>query len=344
MNAVEPKMTKSEARRVLACYGISEVIEMQDPGGGTRNSNLMVLTPRGNFFLRRRYSGYCDRRSIAYEHALMEHLHRKGIVGPYPLKSKDGTTWVELDSHVYELHPFVEGKPFDRHNLEQLRNAGKGLGHFHWAVQDFVPPVERPRFRIDPPEPARKTIEQLITANPQPEVQKVLGYVKQQLERVQKNLPDETYRRLPHCVIHGDFHPGNVKFRGPEIAGIFDLDWASDQPRLQDVAYGLLYFAAERATDIDGADIFSLTQTCRIDLQRSQIFLSGYRQYQKLADEEISLLPDFMRIAWICCRCDGLAKVKTEDRIRFFTGGICQPLEWLDQFGERLITEIEASF
>lgn len=49
---------------------------------------------------------------------------------------------------------------------------------------------------------------------------------------------------MSHLVIHGDYHPGNVKFQDGKVSGIFDFDWSNADLRCFDVAIALLYFCS----------------------------------------------------------------------------------------------------
>ena len=44
---------------------------------------------------------------------------------------------------------------------------------------------------------------------------------------------------LPECLIHNDFHRGNLIARGSEIVGVVDWDWATIDWRILDVAAGM---------------------------------------------------------------------------------------------------------
>jgi len=331
------------AKRILAEFGIQADFRILEKlGGGTKNQNFRLETAEARYFLRVRHQAFSNPDAIQFDHELMQHLHRKGIGAPNPVPLPSGQTWLDWQDQIIELFPFIDaGEPFQQMSLAQLAHAGKALGKFHQAVLDFQPSVAKPAFRIDPPELAEARIRALISNRNHPADQRLAAYVLGQLELAKKRLPDDVFFKLPCLTIHGDFHPGNIKFRGNAVAGFFDLDWASWQPRLFDIAYGLLYFAAIRATEIDGSDIYSLTQTCLPSISRSLIFLGGYWESVVLEPREIEFIPDFMRIGWICCRTDGSQKVPESERWTFFRNEIEQPLIWLDHNELNLIEAIK---
>lgn len=336
-------LSPDSVKSILGEFGIQAgFVALHKLGGGTKNQNYRLETNDGSYFLRVRHEAFSNRDAIQFDHELMQHLQRKGIGAPNPVRPPTGPTWLDWQNQIIELFPFIEaGAAFQQMSLDQLAHAGRALGAFHQAVRDFQPSVAKPAFRIDPPELAEARIRALISNRNHPEDQRLAAYVLGQLALAKKHLPDEAFFNLPCLIIHGDFHPGNVKFLGNQVAGFFDLDWASWQPRLFDIAYGLLFFAAIRATEIDGSDIYSLTQTCLPSISRSLIFLDGYLESVTLESREVEFIPDFMRISWICCRTDGSQKVPESERWTFFRNEIEQPLLWLDHNELNMIEAIK---
>lgn len=345
MNTNSEKLTKTDVSLILENFVLPpqlSVREMTAIGGGTKNQNFQIQTNQGNYFLRIRHQAFSDVRAIQFDHELMQHLNRKKISVPNPVATTIGSTWLRWQDEIIELFPFIEaGETFRQMNQAQLYQAGKALGKFHQSTADFTPTVSKPPFRIDPPDKAEARVLQLMQNRNQATEQQLAAYVLGQLESVKKRLPDGIFWNLPCQIIHGDFHPGNVKFKGARVAGFFDLDWASRQPRLFDLAYGLLYFAALRSGEIDGGDIYSLTQTCLPSISRSLTFIDGYLESVALEPREIDFIPDFMQISWICCRTDGSYKVPKKDSWQFFSQDIDEPLNWLDQNKLNLIDAIK---
>jgi len=338
-------LTLNSAQDIINQFDIKTdktLLSCEQLGGGTKNKNYILQLEHANYFLRCRHHSFCDENDIRFEHELMEHLHRKGVLAPYPIKTNLGNIYLHWHDQIYELFDYIESNDsYHQHDLDQLKNAGKALGQFHQAVEDFHPSVEKKRFRIDPPEKAEERVIHLVNQSEDSDAKAIGEYILRQIQKVKSRLPDQLFFRLPSLFIHGDFHPANVKYRGKEIAGFFDLDWASCQPRLQDITYGLLYFVALREADIDGGNIYSLTQTCKPDFERSLLFLREYLKFIKLQFEEVELIPIFMRINWICCRTDGSFKVPPDEQWHFFSSGIEQPLLWLDQHETRFVQSIK---
>jgi len=141
---------------------------------------------------------------------------------------------------------------------------------------------------------------------------------------------------LPSAIIHGDYTPANVLFRGDSVGGIFDFDWVSRQPRVIDLGEALIFFAFTRRDPIDPDDIWSLVQGWAPDLDAARAFLAAYQAEWPLTREEARALPYFMRETWLGVRIRAMRKVPTEERLRILTQDGLPPLRWLERSVELL--------
>ena len=109
-------------------------------------------------------------------------------------------------------------------------------------------------------------------------------------------LPPETYRRLPTLAVHGDFHPGNLKFHRGRVIGLYDFDWANLDLRVYDLALALNYFCS----------IWDSGRREILDLGKLDLFLDAYQSESHklqglekrtpgpLSLTELGLLPDLL--------------------------------------------------
>lgn len=317
-----------EADRALAHYALGPTLGQAVSGGGTANANLVIDTTEGRFFLRRRNPKYSQREFVAFDHALMEHLAAAGLCTPLALPSREGRRWVELDGRVYELYPFMPGGEHDPTSEGEVRDSAATLARFHRATRDMIVPPGKDWPRYDAPQLIREGLAEARELDDGSHAEE-LGTAEAHLELLQRRLPDERYAALPQLVIHGDYHPANVKFQDGRVVGVFDVDWATRQPRVRDLADGLLFFAAERDAPMDAADIYSVTQPFRLTEQRARLFLEAYEGIDALTSEETAALPEFMRARWLHCRVQGMAKVPPEARVHFLLRDILEPLRTL---------------
>ncbi|HCU37329.1 MAG TPA: hypothetical protein DGT21_18425 [Armatimonadetes bacterium] len=164
-----------------------------------------------------------------------------------------------------------------------------------------------------------------------------LSALASELERVARALPDSAYCALPTAVIHGDWHPANIKFSGDTVTGIFDFDWFDRQPRMVDVADGMLFFCGVRP-HVDGpGDIWSLTGTPELRLDRMRAFMQGYGSRIRPTAEELQALPDLMAVRWIYARVDAAdRKIEQPDQVRFILRDVLSPLQWIAEHRGKL--------
>ncbi len=276
-------ITSTELADVLAGYDVGPLLSPPTAGGGTANPSLVLESSSGRFFLKRRNPKYAQLEFVNFDHRLMEHLHPYDIGTPLATRTLSGGRWLEREGAIYELYPYQAGEPHDRHSLAQLAGAGRSLAAFHRATRRFEPPAGKAWPRYHDPALIREGVEAMAHDLQTRLSVADLAYLHRQIERLEAEYPAERYHALPKVVVHGDYHPGNLKFQADCVSGIFDLDWATGQPRLLDLADGVFLFCGERDSDIDPTDIASLTQTWRPSPDRTRVFLAAYRETEAVS-------------------------------------------------------------
>jgi homoserine kinase type II len=327
---VKRTISTYELEAVLRHYDVGPPVEPPESGGGTANANLKITTASGTYFLKRRNPKYAQESFVAFDHALMEHMAQYDVKTPLAVITREGKRWLRIHEDVYELFPYHDGGPHDRNSFSEIAAAGSALAKYHRAGRSFRAPPGKQWPRYDDPRLIREGIEAIRADLGERLSAEDVQYLVENVAALERELPDERYRGLPKLVVHGDYHPGNMKFLDSEVSGIFDLDWATVQPRVRDLADGIFLFAGERASDIDASDIFSLTQTWQPSIERGRTFLGAYLATEMLSDEELEALPLFVRARWLYCRVAGMVKVLRERRIEYFLAGLLQPLRMLD--------------
>lgn len=333
-------LTQGEVRAVLGAYDVGEVMFTR-PGAGTANPAVIVVTNRGQFFLKRRNARYSTRGQLLYDHAVIRHLARSGLPVTPPRQTISGSRWQEHNGHVYELYPLVEGEQHEDGNLRQIEAAGRVLGAFHLATHDFTPGGDKPLPRFHDPQDSLRGLrwarDQLAAGRRSPHgdpalVQRLI----EAAEAIRRRLPDQAYWALPQCIIHGDYHPANLKFEGDEVAGIFDFDWVGRAPRMVDVADGLVYFCARRARPVEPSDIATLTQAFTLDMEAVEVFGRGYETRVSVTPDERAALPDLMRARWLFSRVDAMErKVPEERKLDYLLEDIEGPLAEIERLEKR---------
>lgn len=323
-------LSSETVAEVLARYAVGGMTAPPQHGGGTANANVTVETQTGKYFLKRRNPKYARREYVAYDHRLMEHLAPFVLGTPLALPSHEGERWLEWEGSVYELYPYQEGDAIASLSSAQVASAGVRVAEFHQATRGFHGPAGKEWPRYQDPARIREGIQEMGNALKELFSPEDWAYLWNRVELLEKEYPDSRYHALPKTIVHGDYHPGNLKFRGDAVVGVFDLDWATEQPRLLDLADGVFLFAGQRQTAIDAADIVSLTQTWIPCPERTQVFMQGYLSRETVTDEEWAALPWAVCARWLFCRVAGRLKLPEERRIDYVVDGLLTPLRALD--------------
>lgn len=327
-------LSESQALGALEHWRLPAPVERIEPGSGTANAAAIVRAGGRAFVLKRRNPRYAVEQWVAFDHALMAHLRARGIPVPLPLPARDRRTWLHLDGAIFELSEFIPGDEHRWGDASQVRAAGEMLARFHLAGEDFRPPAEKSWDRYHSPGAITSglrtaRIEQYAVF---PEPYAAVRAAERIASRLLIRLPDAEYWALPLAIVHGDWHPANLKFAGDRVVGVFDLDWCTSQPRVVDLADGLLFFCGHRAEPIVPGDIWSLTQSFEMDAGLVGAFGEGYLAHIHPTPAELQALPDLMRARWLFCRVDAAdRKVEPARWLEFIARGLLKPLEWIQE-------------
>lgn len=211
----------------------------------------------------RRYKATTREAEILFEHSLIQHLSQFPELPVAKLEvTREGKTYlIEPCQHsissptFFAIFDFLSGEDrytwINPHCSEaELRNAAAHLARYHQAVWTFQPLGKRE-------EPGMRGLLPLISTNllaylekPLPaELQNPIGehltFLQEKIAHLQQAFSFPKTERLPRLIIHHDYHPGNLRFAGDEIVGLFDFDWAKLDWRALDVALALFYFTTE---------------------------------------------------------------------------------------------------
>lgn len=271
-SASERTTLEQEAYEVIArCYDVGEILDVRQVFGGYVNLSFMVTVqgddgPR-KYFLRK-YNPINTENEIGFELSLLEHLSAHGFcisagvirnaaACPFECTQNEGGS-----DCYWSLYDFLEGENkytwVDNQLTEhEYAGAGRLLAQFHAAAADFdpghycreQPPIldlvaALPRIWRDCVAGDKGTVaDQFLLGR----FNDVLAYV-QSIEFPPADLP-----QMPRVPVHCDYHPGNLKYSGEEICGLFDFDWSKIDYRLFDVAEGCVYFCSSWRPEEQGA-------------------------------------------------------------------------------------------
>ncbi|MGI6208430.1 MAG: phosphotransferase [Anaerolineae bacterium] len=324
---------------ILAHFQVGTVRSMR-PGGGTAAPKVLVETDRGRFLVRARRPQSSEDAVVAFDHSVIGALAQAGLPTVAPLPAyptpnptySTGPTWVGDGQVAYEAFPFVEGlESFTPGDREQIASAAHHLARLHQVTADLRPEGSKPWVREHEIgamyDTLRGTLEDWHGEGSEVDDARTMLSVAGELR---ETLTASLVASLPQVIIHADYTPANVMFRGPEVGGIFDFDWVSRQPRVLDVGEAMQFFAFRRPSPVNPDSIWSLVQAWEPDLDGARTFLRAYQQVWPLSPEEAAALPLFMRETWLGVRIRAMRKVQPEERLRILTEGALRPLRWLE--------------
>ena len=265
--AVYTEVTDSDLAEFLRAFNLGEARGFKGIAEGVENSNFYLQTERGNFILTL-YEKRVRREDLPFFLGLIEHLSKKGIACPLPVRARDGAAWRELNGRPAAVMNFLPGLSPRKPDAAQCAEAGAALARLHLAGADFA--MARPNaLSLDGWQGLAKQCEPKANS-----VKMGLGaFIGGELKALEANWP----RGLPQGVIHADMFPDNVFFVEGKLSGIIDFYFACNDALAYDVAVCL------NAWCFEGDGAFNIT--------KGRALLSAYRATRPFTHAEVEALP-----------------------------------------------------
>jgi Ser/Thr protein kinase RdoA (MazF antagonist) len=250
-----------------------------------RHRKLIVRSRVGKFVAKTYLRDPAVLEVLRFQHLLSERLasHEFPVAKIHP--SKEGTDIVEVDNWAMELQEFIEGSSMPV-NERTLTTASLALGRFHTVSCDLPRPKRDARiwrFSEVPTGSFAKLYEWAIleTEEDSREELEVEGHaskVAMFLEGAADAISPASRRHFPTGIIHGDWHSGNMVFRGEELVGILDLEFAGEGCYLEDLSYGVSNLCVRTSTN--PGELADRTNT----------LLKHYQYYRRISLRELAAL------------------------------------------------------
>jgi homoserine kinase type II len=265
--AVYTDVAADELAEFLSHYEIGEVLSYKGIAEGVENSNFLLHTTAGSFFLTL-YEKRVAIGDLPFFLGLMGHLAGHGIVCPQPVKTRNGETLGRLAGRPAAIIDFLEGVWPRKPNAAHCAGVGEALAQLHLAGRDF--PMKRPnalsvsgwRPLFDQAAPRADTLQHGLRA-----------LMSAELDHLEKSWP----KHLPEGVIHADLFPDNVLFLGEKLSGLIDFYFACNDILTYDVAICLNAWCFE--------------SDCSFNVTKARAFLGAYGRERKLSEAEQDALP-----------------------------------------------------
>ncbi|HOS02875.1 MAG TPA: phosphotransferase, partial [Candidatus Hydrogenedentes bacterium] len=193
---------------------------------------------------------------------------------------KDGKGIVDLGSWALELQEYVDGDPMTVSGGTLIISA-QALGRFHTVCRDFPRPERDARmwrFSEVPRESLKNIYERAREEGAPETAADCCNRIALFLRGASEILNWEARASFETGLIHGDWHSGNLIFKGDKLAAIVDLEFAGDGCYLEDLAYAISNLCV-RTTDREER------LAKRVDL-----LLHEYQRHRPLSFAEISAL------------------------------------------------------
>jgi Ser/Thr protein kinase RdoA (MazF antagonist) len=245
--------------RVLRAFGVSAGSIAPIAAGNVNDS--WRVDSAGRPWILRRYSTERLPAGIPFEHEVLRGLADGGWPVPTPVVAPDGSTLVKVDDRFYALFPYLPGERLD----DPARHGAVLAGlHHATAVLRLTSRPTWPRLADYGRRPFGDLLAAYAAADPDGAAAVLLrhGHVARHLAHAPTT--------LPRLVVHGDFHTGNLLFRGGELTGVLDFDFARIDVRVADLAIALAFLG---------------------DRGQRDAFLAAYHAGFPLSPAEQALLP-----------------------------------------------------
>lgn len=278
-------LAETISRLIEDNYDLGKLNHVQEIVSGYCNKSYSVWMSRGDkicrYFLRL-YNSNTSKQEILFEHCLLNHIKSNGFtLSASIVPCRNGATFAHTaspdeqqnDKLFLALFEFLEGE--DKHswtscNLtdSEFVSSAEVLAHFHHCGHGFQKPHKADRVQpriMSFVYTLKDTFSSFLEQAGDGLCDDIF---KDNFDTICKSLDyvvsfDGKLKGMKELPIHGDYHPGNLKYRDEKVVGLFDFDWSKIDYRLFDLALGLVYFVSIWGDQAEGLrkDKFNLFLT-----------------------------------------------------------------------------------
>ena len=240
--AVYTDVGDAELGDFLKAYDLGALLSFKGIAEGVENSNFLLRTEAGNFILTL-YEKRVAEADLPFFLALMEHLAKRGISCPLPVKGRDGQALRQIAGRSAVIISFLEGLWVRRPQVFHCAALGRALAEMHAAGRDFSL-TRRNALSLD----GWRSLAQTTQERADSVEQGLAAAIEMELEFLAARWPDD----LPSGVIHADLFPDNVFFLGDRLSGLIDFYFACNDLLAYDLAICLnaWCFEADRTFNV----------------------------------------------------------------------------------------------
>lgn len=275
------RFAADELAIVLSHFDVGVIEAIQEfPRGSRKAPKLLLRSDKGLYLLKRRARGKDDPFKVAFCHQLQLYIAGKQFPLPHLIGTKkDNNSMLQWKGAIYELFEYIKGTSYDN-SLEATMDSGKTLALFHKLLANYQPEYEPPigsyhasRTVASSFEAVPRTLQKVDASNLQAQpdrIAEVIRFLQTSYNAAAMRVNEMGLPDWPMQIVHSDWHPGNMLFRGSRVVAVIDYDAARIQQRVTDVANGALQFS------ILGGGDDPAQWPDYIDESRFKRFLRGY--------------------------------------------------------------------
>ena len=269
--AVYTEVTDEALNAFLAGYDLGRASSLKGIAEGVENSNYLLHTDAGAFLLTL-YEKRVREGDLPFFLGLMEHLARRGVNCPQPVRARSGEAIGRLAGRAAAIVTFLDGLSVRRPQPHHCGQVGEALARMHEAGAGFAL-RRRNALSID----GWPSLFAAAEARADEVAPHLADETAAELNALQAIWPDD----LPSGVIHADLFPDNVFFLDDRLTGLIDFYFACDDFLAYDLAICLNAWCFE----LDG----------EFNVSKGMAMITGYQRVRRLEPAEVEALPILAR-------------------------------------------------
>ena len=292
----KPSIDPGMINCLLNDYDLELVSKPYVPPGRGRSNSIIIDTDQGRKVLKWYKDTVLD-SMIEHEHSIVEYLKGNGYHVPKIATTNNGNTVTTSGSARYVLFDFIDGG-FHYHNYwfppsqekRYISASGKELAVLHQGLKGFIPKGNNPNGFTGLDEDRGRNLDWYLrqSKNNQKLFIQMSGgkphraeyKLQSQAEKNQKSLveleKEINQANLPKQIIHGDYGPYNILFKGNKIIAVIDFELSRLDWRITELVYALPRFAETRLG---------------FDFNKVNCLIDSYRSIYRIDNIELQLIP-----------------------------------------------------
>jgi len=271
--AIYTEITKKDATKIVEEFTLGDLVSCSGIKNGSVNTHYLLETKRGRFFAK--IDEVKSELEVKQELDLLFHLRKQGFPCLQPLKTKTGRYYIEFRGKCLTISRHLDGieLPIESLTGSHLGILGHTLANLHLIGRSYKKGIDN-RFGFSRIVAIYREVRRQLPSHLR-NIVRVLDYEFSYLDNYLDN-------NLPKGIIHGDFFPDNVKFKGSRLVGVMDFEAACRGKLIYDLAT-----AVNALCFVD--------QRYRID--RFEALISGYESLRPLSLPEWDSFPNELRFS-----------------------------------------------